>query len=168
MYGVCHELQLLQKRRAACSLSLKIPHYKKRDGGNSLLSFPLIDKRLVFLLFGPVFLCAMASQQHLQPVMTQPHPYRLVHTSLCWPVSNVITGRLLHAFMKYLNGSMGGGWGETMTSKEHLICWKHHYFISFLHIIIENPTTDLIPNNLVSQGRRKWVNKNRNKWVNVD
>lgn len=65
MYGVCHELQLLQKHGADCSLSLKIAHYKKRKrkkgkvgggegggvrGGVSLLSLPLIVKHLVYLL----------------------------------------------------------------------------------------------------------------------
>lgn len=59
MYGVCHELQLLQKHRAGCSLSLKIPLYKKkkkkrqreRERGKSLLSLPLINKKLVYLIF---------------------------------------------------------------------------------------------------------------------
>lgn len=110
IYGVCHELQLLQKHRAACSPSLKIPHYKKKrktGGGVSLLCFPLTDKQLVFLLFGPVFLrnFVKASRKHLQPV-TPHHTHTHAHTSLCWPVSKVITGRLLHAFMKYSNGSM--------------------------------------------------------------
>lgn len=58
----------------------------------------------------------------LQPVQTDRHTHShpLSH---CWPVSKVITGRLLHAFMKYSNGSVSycalimphkdkkGGWG---------------------------------------------------------
>lgn len=105
MYGVCHELQLLQKHRAGCSLSLKIPHYKKRKGEKSLLSLPLIDKQLVFILFCQcvcVFDCdgAKASRQPSSQL------FSYWHTFCDWPVSKAITGRLLHAFMKYSNGSM--------------------------------------------------------------
>lgn len=108
MYGVCHELQLLQKHRAACSLSLKIPHYKTREGEKSFLSLPFIDKQLVFILF---YQCAcvcvcLRVLRPLEPPSSQFFSCTHTYTFHCWPVIKVITGRLLHAFMKYSNGSM--------------------------------------------------------------
>lgn len=144
MYGVCHELQLLQKHRAGCSLSLKIPHYKKRKGEKSLLSLPLIDKQLVFILFCQcvcVFDCdgAKASRQPSSQL------FSYWHTFCDWPVSKAITGRLLDAFMKYSNGSMsycalimphkekrGGTDGQTENNNErtpYLLLWAKKYFV---------------------------------------
>ena len=102
MYGVCHELQLLQKHSTACSLSLKIPHYKKRKkeggGGEIFIKFASHRQAACFSFILSCD-CSMASRQPLQPT----HKHTFIY---CWPVRKVITGRLLHAFMKYSNGSM--------------------------------------------------------------
>ena len=97
MYGVCHELQLLQKHSTACSLSLKIPHYKKKRGG-IFIKFASHRQAACFS-FILTRDCSTASRQPLQPT----HLHTFIY---CWPVRKVITGRLLHAFMKYSNGSM--------------------------------------------------------------
>lgn len=106
MYGVCHELQLLQKHRAGCSLSLKIPLYKKK-------------KKTERKRKGEIFI-KLASHQQEACLSNILHVFVLgglvevlqtvaaccICSSYCWPVSKTITGRLLHAFMKYSNGCM--------------------------------------------------------------
>lgn len=106
MYGVCHELQLLQKHRAGCSLSLKIPLYKKK-------------KKTERKRKGEIFI-KLASHQQEACLSNILHVFVLgglvevlqtvaaccICSFYCWPVSKTITGRLLHAFMKYSNGCM--------------------------------------------------------------
>ena len=135
MYGVCHELQLLQKHGARRSTSLKIPHYKKKkkirekEEGEIFIKFFLSSTSTLFFSYF-VNMC-------VRRPLGGPAP--LVHVAFHrWPVSEVITGRLLHAFMKYSNGSMSccalimphkdrgkGGGGETQDRqgimKERLI-----------------------------------------------
>lgn len=106
MYGVCHELQLLQKHRAGCSLSLKIPLYKKK-------------KKTERKRKGEIFIKLASHQQeaclsNILHVFVHGGLVEVLQTvaaccicsSYCWPVSKTITGRLLHAFMKYSNGCM--------------------------------------------------------------
>lgn len=107
MYGMCHELQLLQKHRAGCSLSLKIPLYKKKK------------KKTERKRKGEIFI-KLASHQQEACLSNILHVFVLgglvevlqtvaaccICSSYCWPVSKTITGRLLHAFMKYSNGCM--------------------------------------------------------------
>lgn len=108
MYGMCHELQLLQKHRAGCSLSLKIPLYKKKK-----------KRKTERKRKGEIFI-KLASHQQEACLSNILHVFVLgglvevlqtvaaccICSSYCWPVSKTITGRLLHAFMKYSNGCM--------------------------------------------------------------
>lgn len=142
MYGVCHELQLLQKHRAGCSLSLKIPLYKKK-------------KKTERKRKGEIFI-KLASHQQEACLSNILHVFVLgglvevlqtvaaccICSFYCWPVSKTITGRLLHAFMKYSNGCMSycalimphkdrkEGRGQTQMGrqeeimKEHCIYWN--------------------------------------------
>ena len=141
IYGVCHELQLLQKHRAACSLSLKIAHYKKREraGGCRYYVFLSLTSSLFFFYLALCFWVILWRPPESASSQLPPTTHTHTHTSLCWTVSKVITGRLLHAFMKYSNGSMsycalimphkdtkdaGGQICRQQTiMKEHLIYW---------------------------------------------
>lgn len=108
---------------------------KERErGGKIFIKFASHRQKLVFLMFGP---CGLST-------VLRPLPFFHTHTFHCWPVSKAITGRLLHAFMKYSSGSMsycalimpykdkkggGGGGRRTQTGrhktimKEDLIYW---------------------------------------------
>lgn len=76
MYGVCHELQLLQKHRAACSPSLKIPHYKKKKrrkkkGGGVFIKFAPHRQAACFSF---ILSCVL-----LRPLFSPPASYFLTH-----------------------------------------------------------------------------------------
>lgn len=70
---------------------------RKKRGGKSIIKFVSHRQAACF--------CFILSVCVWRPPDCPPASYS-THTFHHWPVSNAITGRLLHAFMKYSNGSV--------------------------------------------------------------